>query len=95
MLKAVSLQRKLLLGLIAFSLGLTALAITPPVFATHTPGNWYTEVGACGWCHSVVCPGGYGVLYYGWYRNYYDKNHNYLYTTYGCNSSPCGFGRCE
>jgi len=95
MLKTVSWQRKLLLGLVAFSLGLTALAIAPPAFANHTAGDWYIEQAGCGWCHSAVCPGGYGIWYYGYIRYWYDRNHNYLRTETGCYWTSCGYGRCE
>lgn len=49
----------------------------------------------CGWCHSYLCPGGYGILYNGNLKICYDASCKQTSLTTWCSWAPCGIGRCQ
>lgn len=49
----------------------------------------------CGWCHSHVCPGGYGVLYNGNLKVCYNSSCQQTSVNHWCSYVPCGVGQCQ
>ena len=84
---ATKTTRIVMLSLVITALLLTAVSTFAAPIARADAGDYCNTQSVCGWCHSSVCPGGYGILYYGWIEQCYHADGTRFSVDYGCNYS--------